>query len=356
MKKNFKNFLVKENDTISNCSLKMNKNNSSFLIVSNENNILLGTFSMGDLRSALYQGAQLNSQIKSHYNKKPVSVLDKKSNLKNLRSIFSNKNVIIIPIVNKNNKILGVETKEDLLKFKKKKLPKINIPVVIMSGGKGSRLKPFSDILPKALIPLNDKTVLERIIEQFLDYGVTKIFIITNYKSNIIKSYFEDKKYRKKLNFIQESKELGTAGGLSLIKNKIKKNFILTNCDVLHDFNYKDFIKFHHYNKFDMSVVGSFKSYSIPYGICELDKKGILNKIDEKPIKNIIINTGFYIVNKKLLRYIKQNTFFHITDLISKAQSQKSKIGLFPINESNWNDVGEWSEFYKTNNLYYETK
>lgn len=356
MKKDFKKFLVKEKDTISDCSIKMNKNNSSFLIVSNKSNIFLGTFSMGDLRSALYHGAQINTQIIFHYNKKPTFLVNGKNNSSNLRSLFLNKDLSTIPIVAKNNKILGIVTKEDFFKFKNKKLPKINIPVVIMAGGKGSRLKPFSDILPKALIPLKNKTILERIIEKFLDFGVNEIFIVTNYKANIIKSYFEEKKYKKKLKFLQEPKELGTAGGLKLIKNKIKKNFIVTNCDVLHDFNYKDFIKFHLYNKFDMSVVGSFKSYSIPYGICELDKKGVLSKIDEKPLKNIIINTGFYVMNEKLLKYIPRGEFFHITDLISKAQSQNNKIGLFPINDNNWSDVGEWSEYYKASNLFNENK
>tara|TARA_B110000003_G_scaffold273722_1_gene312066 strand:+ start:338 stop:1408 length:1071 start_codon:yes stop_codon:yes gene_type:complete len=356
MNKNFKNFIVKEKNTISDCSIKMNKNNSSFLIVSNQNSNLLGTFSMGDMRNSLYHGAKLNSEIKSYYNKKPIYLFNKKFDTSKIRNLFLNKNLSSIPITDKNKKIIGLITKEDFLKFKKKRLPKIDLPVVIMSGGKGSRLKPFSDILPKALIPLQNKTVLERIIEKFLDFGVNKVFIITNYKSNIIKSYFEEKKYSNKLKFIKEPKELGTAGGLKLISKEIKKSFIVTNCDVLHDFNYKDFIKFHTYNNFDMSVVGSFKSYSIPYGICELDKKGILNKIDEKPLNNIIINTGFYIVNKSLFKYIPRGKLFHITDLISKAQSKKNKIGLFPINDNNWSDVGEWSEYHKTNSLFDEKK
>tara|TARA_A100001388_G_C28714113_1_gene472800 strand:+ start:89 stop:1156 length:1068 start_codon:yes stop_codon:yes gene_type:complete len=354
MNKDFKNYLVRESDTISSCSLKMNKNNSSFLIVSNKEKVLLGTFSMGDLRFALYHGAQLNSQIKNHFNSKPIYLFNKKYNQSNLKNLFSNKKISVIPIVDSRKRIIGIITRENFFKFNKNTLPKIDVPVVIMSGGKGSRLKPFSDILPKALIPVKNKTVLERIIEKFLDFGVSKIYIITNYKSNIIKSYFEEKKYRKKLKFLKEPKELGTAGGLKLVSKEIKKNFIVTNCDVLHDFNYQDFIKFHLYNKFKMSVVGSFKSYSIPYGICELDKKGILNKIDEKPRQNIIINTGFYIIDKNLLKYIPRNKFFHITDLISKAQSEKNKIGLFPINDNNWSDVGEWNEYYKTNNLFNE--
>ncbi len=356
MNKNFSNFIIKEKSTITECSIKMNKNNSSFLIVSNKNNILLGTFSMGDMRAALYHGAKLTSVIISHYNKKPIYLYNKKFNSLKVRSLFLNKNLSAIPIIDKKKKILGLITKKEFLKFKKEKPSKIDIPVVIMSGGKGSRLKPFSDILPKALIPLNNKTVLERIIEKFLEYGVSEIFIITNYKSNIIKSYFEEKKYKRKLKFILERKELGTAGGLQLIKDRNKKNFLVTNCDVLHDFNFKDFIKFHTFNKFDMSVVGSFKSYSIPYGICEVDKKGILKKVHEKPQNNIIINTGFYIINKSLFKYIPKGRFFHITDLISKAQREKNKIGLFPINDNNWNDVGEWSEYHKTNNLFDEEK
>jgi dTDP-glucose pyrophosphorylase len=354
MNKDYKNFLITENDTISNCSLKMNKNNSSFLIVVNQKKLLLGTFSMGDLRNALYHGAKLNSHIIKYYNTKPTFVFKKNYNLQNLKKIFLSKQISVIPIVDTKRKIIGTVSKENVFKFKEEKIPKIDLPVVIMSGGKGSRLKPFSDILPKALIPLNNKTVLERIIENFLGFGVKKIFIITNYKSNIIKSYFDEKKYKRKLKFIEEPKELGTAGGLKLIYKELKENFLVTNCDVLHDFNYEDFVKFHIYNKFHMSVVGSFKSYSIPYGICELDKNGILNKIDEKPKKNMLINTGFYIIKKKLLKYIPKNKFFHITDLISKAKSEKNKIGLFPINDNNWSDVGEWSEYYKTNNLFNE--
>ena len=222
---------------------------------------------------------------------------------------------------------------------------------IILAGGKGTRLKPFSDILPKALIPLNRKTIIDNIIDKFISFGTKKIYIIINHKAEIIKSYFKEKKVNAKIIFIQEKKLLGTAGGLSLLKKKIKTNFFLTNCDVLHDFSYYDFFKFHKNNKFYISLVGSIKNYTLPYGICDLDKKGILKKIHEKPTYNITINTGLYLLNKEVLKTIFINKFYLFTELIEKAKLMKKKVGVFPINENEWYDVGQWHELSKTRNF-----
>ena len=328
----------------------MNKNRNNFLIVLDKNNIVLGTFSMGDLRDALYHGAKLNSYIKKYYNKKPKFLFKNNYSINQARNFFIKNNVHVLPLLNNNNKLTDLIFRNDIF-IDKKIHKKVDIPLVIMAGGKGTRLKPFSNILPKALVPLNGKTVLENIIEKFISYGINRIYVITNHKADIIESYFKEKKINANIKFIKEKKELGTAGGLYLLKSKIKGSFFLTNCDVLHDFNYHDFFKFHEINKFSISLIGSLKSYTLPYGICKLDKKGILRELQEKPNYNIIINTGLYVLNQNILKIIPENKFFLVTDLIEKAKSLKRKVGVFPINDTNWHDVGQWNEFQKARNI-----
>tara|TARA_B100001250_G_scaffold414597_1_gene454321 strand:- start:7748 stop:8800 length:1053 start_codon:yes stop_codon:yes gene_type:complete len=346
-----KKFIVSNKSTIKDCLSKMNRNRKSFLIVLDSNKKVLGTFTMGDFRHALYNGAKFNSYITKYYNKNP-KILIKNKNSDNLaKNFFLNNNNLVLPLISNNKKLVELIFREDVFLSTKKKYPRLSIPLVIMAGGKGTRLKPFSDILPKALIPLNKKTVLENIIEKFISYGINKIFVITNHKSDIIKSYFKEKKINAKIQFIKEKKELGTAGGLYLLKTKIKGNFFLTNCDVLHDFNYNDFIKFHEINNFSISLIGSLKTYSLPYGICKLDKKGILRELNEKPNYDITINTGLYLLNKNILKIIPKNKFFLVTDMIKKAKSLKKKVGVFPINDSEWHDVGQWNEFQKARNF-----
>lgn len=356
MKNYIKKFCIFENSTIFDCSTKMNENNSTFLAVINKKNKLLGTFSMGDLRQALYIGAGLNEDIKKYYNKKPKFLFNTNEYIEKVKNIFKRSQLTALPVVNKKKIILNLFFKKDALNKKIISRNKLKIPAVIMSGGTGTRLKPFSDILPKALIPINNKAIIERIIEKLTNAGIKKIYIITNYKSKIIKAYFKDKKYKIRLKFIEEKKELGTAGGLSLLKKKISGDFLLTNCDVLHNFNYADFKKFHTNNNFSLSIVGSLNSYVLPYGVCEVDSKGILNKINEKPSYNLIVNTGFYILNKKVINLVPLNKFMHITELIAKAKKLKFKIGLFPINNNNWHDVGEWDEFHKSKSFLSEEK
>jgi NDP-sugar pyrophosphorylase family protein len=222
---------------------------------------------------------------------------------------------------------------------------KLEIPIVIMAGGKGTRLDPFTRILPKALIPINDKTILELIIEKFLKYSVVKFHLSINHKAKIIKSYFEELQTNYSIEYLYESKPLGTAGGLKQLIGKVEKELLVTNCDIIIDTNYTAVLDHHRKNGNDITLVASQKQYVIPYGICEIENGGELIKINEKPEYSLLISTGMYILNSEILKYIPDNQFYHMTHLIEEVKKNRGKIGVYQINEDSWIDSGEWTEF-----------
>ncbi len=220
-----------------------------------------------------------------------------------------------------------------------------------MSGGKGTRLKPFSNILPKPLMPINNRPIIELIIEKFIENGCNNFFLTLHYKSELIKAFFQELKPNYKINFIKENKQLGTIGGLALIKNKIKKNkenIFVVNCDVLHNFNYFEFYNHHIKNNFDITLVASTKSFKIPYGVCEINQKGYLKNMREKPEQNFLVNTGFYILKRKVISLIPKNKNFDLTDLIKLAKNKGFKVGVFPIDDHNWTDIGQIDNYFQS--------
>jgi NDP-sugar pyrophosphorylase family protein len=216
-----------------------------------------------------------------------------------------------------------------------------------MAGGKGARLEPFTNVLPKPLVPINEKPVIEHIIEKFIGNKISNFFITTNYKSKILKAYFQEKKPKFKLKFIDESKPLGTAGGLRLLEGKIKKPFIVTNCDTIININFDDLMYFHISKGNDVTLVVSFKEHIIPYGTCKLTKKGYLQNIIEKPKFDFFVNVGLYVLNPNLIKLIPKNKTYDMIDFLRFAKTKKKQIGVYPIDDESWIDVGQWSEYHK---------
>ena len=253
-----------------------------------------------------------------------------------------------MPLVDENGQLLEVYLWNDMFEGKKKeRLDKIDVPVVIMAGGLGTRLKPLTNIIPKPLIPVNEKTILETIIDQFEKIGCTKYYLSVNYKSEIIEYYLAhlDKKYD--ITFLKEDKPLGTIGSVSLLKGKIDKPFFVSNCDIIVDQDYRDVFDYHVNNKNDITIVTAIKSFHIPYGVIETGENGLMKGISEKPDMSYMINTGVYILEPQLIDEIPENTFYHITDLIEKVRSNGGRVGCFPVSEKSWTDIGDWNEYLK---------
>ena len=185
-------------------------------------------------------------------------------------------------------------------------------------------------------------------MDKFCDAGCNTFYLSINYKAEMIKYYFSTlQKDIYHISYLQEEKALGTAGSLHLLKGKINSTFFLSNCDILVNQEISDIYEYHRTIKNEITIVAALKNYSIPYGILETSKDGLLQSITEKPELTFKINTGLYILEPHLINEIPENEFFHITSLIDKLQKEKRKVGVFPVSEKSWRDIGEWNEYHK---------
>ena len=344
-----KELFIQPSASIKDALRQLSKSGKSCLIVVNRTNKLLGTLTDGDVRRVILKGKFLKDKINGIYQKNPVLLKRGNYSSNQIKDLFLKKKVDIIPIINSIKEVVDVIFFTDLFKKNKSNNYSKNLStaVVIMAGGKGTRLEPFTNVLPKPLVPINEKPVIEHIIERFIKNKFYNFFITLNYKSKILKAYFQEMKPKFKLSFVDEPKPLGTVGGLGLLKSKLKKPFIVTNCDTIINVNFDDLMSFHITNNNDVTLVASSKEHIIPYGTCKLTKKGYLQRIVEKPKFDFFVNVGMYVLNPNLVRLIPKNKSYDMTDLITLAKSKKKQIGVYPIDDESWIDVGQWSEYHK---------
>ena len=340
-----KNILITEKKNIHQVMQKLQKTGEKCLIVVDKNKRLLGTITDGDIRRAILDQIPTSTNIKKIYEKKCTYVEDKNYKMDEILKVIKTRRIDIIPVVNNKKIVINYITTKKIGGLKK--IKNTGIDVIIMAGGRGTRLKPLTYVLPKPLIPIKDKTVIEKIIANFTKFGSKKFIISINYKSKIIKSFFDELNPSYEYRFIEEKKSLGTAGSLNFLKSKIRKDYFLTNCDTLMDFDYREIYNVHRKNKNDITVVVSTKKFIVPYGVCKINKSKLLNSIQEKPSQHLLINTGMYVVNNQIFNLIKKNKFLNFTDLISLARKKGKKISVYPISDQSWLDLGQWDEYEK---------
>ena len=343
-----KDITVQPYITIRKAMKKLNQSGEKCLIITNAQKSLLGTLSDGDLRRAILKGATMGDTIESVYQHKPTVLRHKHYDLSEAKKLFTKQKFDIIPVVDEEGKLKDIlfwetvfrngENREEIC---------LDTPVVIMAGGHGTRMEPFTKILPKPLVPIHEKPVIEHIIERFTEVGCSEFHLTVNYKSRILKAYFEELQPEYDVHFVDEQEPLGTAGSLKLLENKFDKPFMVTNCDIIIKIDYLDFYEFHQKNNYDITLVASMKNYTIPYGTCELNGEGHLKQINEKPEYDFLVNTGLYVLNPDVLQLIPSNQLYHITHLIEDAQKNGKKIGVYPIDDDAWIDVGQWAEYKK---------
>ncbi len=344
-----KNFTTSENISFNQAIKKLNDSGVKCLVIVDDKNRLLGTLSDGDIRRCLFRKINVKSKITKFYNKNSIFFYEKKFNLKDASKLMIKKLIDLVPVVDENKKLIRVITLREIYKnnvLSKKSLKKT--APLIMAGGFGKRMKPFTDILPKPLLPFQNKTAIAHIIDNFISIGFKEVFISINYKSKILKSYFEEYKPKIKINFIEEKKPLGTAGAIKFFQYKKFENVIVVNCDVITKFNLSNPIEDHLNNKNKLTVFCSSKAFSLSYGSCVLDDQNNLKELIEKPKYNFFVNIGIYILHKSLLKYLpQQNKRFDFDQLINLLIKKNIIINTYPIDENSWIDIGNWNEFKK---------
>ena len=346
-----KDITVKPDITIRQAMKQLSETGKKCLIITDEENMLLGTFSDGDLRKAILNGTAMSDSLESFYQQKPTILVKGKYDLIEAKKLFSQYKFDLIPVVDENGTLKDVLFWESVFSNgSNKQKGKLNVPVVIMAGGKGKRMEPFTKILPKPLVPVHEKPIIEHIIERFLEVGCSEFHLTVNYKAHILKAYFKEFQSNYHISFVEEHTPLGTAGGLHFLDGKFDQSFFVTNCDIIIKADYDGLYEFHKKGGFDLTLVASAKEYVIPYGTCELNADGHLSHINEKPQFDFLINTGMYVLNPDVISLIPENKFYHMTNLIQELKNRERKVGVFPIDDHAWIDVGQWSEYQKAIN------
>lgn len=335
----------KETSIIS--ALKQMDENKLKLLMVLEDDRFHSLLSIGDIQRAIIANVPLNTQV-SEILRAEVRVASVKDDKEKIKSYMKERRNDFMPIVDDDSYVVDVIFWEDIFQTKQKTQSFLDIPVVIMAGGQGSRLRPLTNVLPKPLIPIGDQTMLEDIMDRFVESGCHDFFISVNYKAETIKQYFSNlNNLNYNIVYFQEDKPLGTAGSLHLLKDKINTTFFVSNCDIIIDEDYAEILQFHKQNENEVTVIAAMKHYAIPYGTLETGSLGRLQSIQEKPELTFKINTGMYILEPNLINEIPTNEFYHITHLIEKLILEGRKVGVFPINEGSWTDIGSWDEYMK---------
>ena len=333
--------LIKEKATITDSLKQLGKTGLRCLIVVDEQKSYLGTITDGDLRREILKNKNFKKNIKSIYNRKSTFFTTNNFNISSAKKIIEKKSLTLIPIINKKFKVVDYYNI-----FSKPSLDKEKNLVIIMAGGQGKRLQPFTSILPKPLIPIKGKPVIVHIMNLFKGKGLNNFVISINKKNNVLKSYLQELKTIYEFDFIEEKKALGTAGALKKIK-KTKKPFFLVNCDNIFKINPLDLLNFHNENNNFLTLVASIKNYEIPYGVCTLDKRNRFLEMQEKPNQSVLANTGFYICDPRILKILPKKNNFGMNELIDLIKKKKKKIGIFPIKDLEWQDTGNWFDYMK---------
>lgn len=325
MKKDINKLFVNSESSIIDTLKIINFNTKGMAIVVDEANKLLGTITDGDIRRGILKGMVLTEGIEIIYNRncKYIYSFHERGEIKDL---FEEFNLKIVPVVDKDNVVVDYFEIKDL--FFENNKNKENY-VLIMAGGLGTRLKPLTNDIPKPMLNVGGKPILETIINQFKNKGFTNILISVNYKSEIIENYFRDgKDFGVSINYIKEEKRMGTAGAIKLAEKFFDAPFFVINGDILTNVNFEDLLDYHMENKFSMTIGSRIYEMQVPYGVLNMEEICVTS-LEEKPIFRFNVSGGIYVLNPEVVKYIPEKKYFDITELINILINQKKKQEVF---------------------------
>lgn len=343
-------FCVAKNVSLKAAMRQLEETEERILFVLDDDGRLFGAITDGDIRRWILADKSLDASIEDVCFRRPYT-LSKQYRLDEARQVMLERKFACIPVLDEDRRIVELLFWGQVFQDRPQSHPRaqsISVPVVIMAGGKGTRLDPFTRVLPKPLIPIGDKAVIEIIIESFLGYGVKDFLISINHKAKLIKSFFEELQPSYGVRYLEEDRPLGTVGGLRALIGQANGSLIVTNCDVIVRTDYAALLQTHLAERNDITVVASLRDYHIPYGVCELEVGGRLKRILEKPHYDLLVNTGLYVMRAETLELIPDGRPCDATELIETAIARGGKVGVYPISEKAWLDTGEWAEYRRT--------
>lgn len=342
-----KKFLVLENSTIFNIIKKLNNNASKICFVQNSKKKVIGTISDGDIRRFLLNRRTLEKNVKAKhlYNKNFLFSESLYLKEKLLKKIIKNK-IEFIPIIKKGN-LIGILPTKNLRKNI------VSNPVLILAGGKGKRLRPATIKTPKPLLKIGGRSIIDHILSKLDRDGFRNIFISTNY---LKQKFYRYKNFKKNnnlnINLIEEKKPLGTAGSLFFLKKTDFENVLVVNGDIYFEERLNKVLNFHKNKKNDITICSRRYENKIKYGAIKLNNNKFID-IEEKPKSNYLINTGIYVIKKKLISDLKKPSYIDMPSFIKKNHKAKKKIGIYQF-DGLWVDIANIADLQSTNKMLIE--
>ena len=341
--------LVKTEDSIRKAIGVIDKNRIQIALVVDNDGILLGTVTDGDIRRGILNGINLNDAITSVMNPNPITAPAGMLR-EDLLALMTSHTIKQLPILDDDGKVLDLELLEELVQNPIVK----NNSVVILAGGEGLRLRPLTYDTPKPLLPVGNQPVLEILLTQLSSYGFRQFSVSVNYKAQQIVDYFGDGTSRGiTIQYINEDRPLGTAGPLSLLSEMDDLPFLMINADLITKVNYEHLLRFHEDGDYQITIGVKQHTSQVPYGVITTSGTDVVS-FQEKPTDNRLIYTGVYVIDPKVLSLVPNNTYFDMNELINKAiASEKLKVGAFLIHEY-WMDIGNHNDYQQAQSEYNE--
>ena len=345
--KNWRDVLIKPETTILEAMKTIDRTTMQFAAVIDDEMHLLGTVTDGDIRRGILKGLALESPIGGVMNTSPTcGQVGKQSSY--YKKLMRKRKLKQLPIVSKSNILQRILFSDDL-ELATKKANK----VILMVGGLGTRLHPLTETVPKPMLNVGNKPILETIIESFKSFGFINFVLCVNYKKEMIMDYFQDGSYLGvNIEYIEETKRLGTAGALSLLSEKPIEPFFVMNGDLLTKINFEQLLDFHNETYSAATMCVREYEYQIPYGVIETDNHKLLS-IVEKPVHKSFVNAGIYVLDPNMLEYVPNDVFYDMPDLYKKLMSDEEKVSAFPLREY-WLDIGQLDDYEQANGDYSE--
>ena len=316
-------------------------------VIVDKNDILIGTITDGDIRRAILSGKMLDDTIEDVYFRKPTVVCVNESKEEVIR-ICTEKKIYQVPVVDDKGKLVSIMILDELLKpttYPNK--------VVLMAGGLGTRLRPLTNDTPKPLLKVGDRPIIETIMRSFAKYGFKDFILSVNYKAEMFEEYFGDgSKFGWNIEYVHEDKRLGTAGALSLMRDKLDRDFFVMNGDLLTNVNFENLLKFHEENSAAGTMCVREYEFQVPYGVVDVEN-GKIKSITEKPTHKFFVSAGIYMLSPDVMKHIPDNEFYDMPTLFEKLIETQDNAVSFPLREY-WLDIGRIEEFQKANDEYGE--
>lgn len=332
---NYRDYIIDSSKSVADAMKQLERLGHKILFVAPEDRVC-GVVTDGDVRRYLLAGADISAEVMQAASRNPITI--KGYHEAKARAMLKEREVPCVPMVDRFGQLHALVFANETLH---REIDPVDTPVIMMAGGLGTRLKPYTEILPKPLIPVGNITITEQILNRFKKFGCYNFYLVVNHKRNLIKSYFSEVDTGANLEFIDEDTPLGTGGGLSFFKEKFKSPMLVTYCDSVIEADYREILQQHIEQKNIFTMVCAKKTITIPYGVIEASEEGEMTSLSEKPSFEFLTNTGLYAVSPEFIEMIPDDTFLPITDMVERCRNEGGRVGVYTIDDECFIDIGQ---------------